>query len=228
MENKNELSDIVLEKDDGKILKAKRVLIIIAILIILFLVVILSMKLFNSPANNKTSDLVLPPEPTSNVQNIKKNEELFKQVPIIEKNTTKKDNFENIVKNLKEKETKNKQAPKVKNDAQIQPVVKPLTKSKITKIKPSIKKSTVKTKKILTKNGTYIQVGATSKHSPNKKFLNKISSQKFHYRLLPITIKGRKITKILIGPFDNRKIAKENLAKVKKNFNKNAFIYIVK
>ncbi len=237
MENKNELSDIVLEKDDGKILKAKRVLIIIAILIILFLAVILSMKLFNTADNSKTPNLVLPPAPTASVKNIQKDEELFKQVPIIEENNTKKDNFENIVKNLKNKETKVQQLETKKadktamdtNKTQVQPVVKPIVKAKVAQIKPRKKENkTTKTKKSSEKKGTYIQVGATSKHSPDKTFLKKISAQKLDYRLLPITIKGKKITKILVGPFNSRKIAKENLSKVKRHLNKNAFIYIVR
>ena len=236
MENKNELSDIVLEKDDGKVLKAKRVLIIIAIFIIIFLAVILSMKLFNNPTDNKTPDLVLPPEPISSTKNIKKDEELFKQVPIIEKNSSKKDNFENIVKNLKEKETNTKQqeskTPPIttaKKETQVQPVVKALKKPETAQIKQDVKnKSPKKDKNLIAKNGTYIQVGATSKHSPNKKFLKKIAGQKLNYRLLPITIKGKKITKILVGPFKNRSVAKQNLPKVRKHLNKHAFIYVIK
>jgi len=229
MENKNELSDIVLEKDTGKILKTKRVLIIISIFIILFLVVILSMKLFNNPANNKTPNLILPPEPTSSVEKTQKDEELFKQVPINEENNTKKDNFENIVKNLKEKETKIKQIEtqkvqknqEVKKETTVQPVVKAI-------VKPKIAKTKVKTKNLLANKGVYIQVGATSKQSPNKDFLKKISAHKLNYRLLPIKIKNKKITKILIGPFKDRTTAKQNLVKIRENFNKNSFIYTIK
>ncbi len=234
MENKNELSDIVLEKDGDKILKTKRVLIIISILIILFLVVILSMKLFNNPTNTKTPNLILPPEPTSTVKKVQKDEELFKQVPIIEENNTKKDNFENIVKNLKDKESKidkieakkAEKIPETKEKTTIQPVVKPVVKPKTQKQK--VEKTVKKTKNLLAKTGIFIQVGATSKHSPDKKFLKKISNKKLSYRLLPISINGKKITKILIGPFDSRKTAKQNLPDIRKSFNKNAFIYTVK
>jgi len=38
----------------------------------------------------------------------------------------------------------------------------------------------------------------------------------------------KKVTKILIGPFKDRAEAKSNLAKIRKEINKNAFIYKVK
>ncbi len=237
MEDKNELSDIVLEKDGDKILKTKRVLIIIAILIIIFLGVLLSMKLLNKPMHNDVSALILPPEPTSSMEKSVKDQELFKQVPIIEQNNTKKDNFENMVKNLKEKELataktneKNvtteasKQAKKV---ATVKTIVEPVVKP----IKSTIKKMS---KKIPTKNlskatkGIYIQVGATSKYTPNKKFLKLISDKKYSYKLLSISINGKKVTKILIGPFKDSKDAKNNINSIRKSINKNAFIYRVK
>jgi len=231
MEDKNELSDIVLEKTGNKTLKAKRILIIIAILIIIFLAVILSMKIINKPVANTKPKLILPPEPTTSVQKVKKDEQLFKQVPIIEENNTKKDSFENMVKSLKEKEIKKERTAQVsenkKQTAQtivvpkvIQTVVKPIKKAVKKKAANIVsKKATV---------GIYVQVGATSKYSPDKKFLKSISNKKYNYRLLPIVINGKKITKILIGPFKTNKLAKANLNKIRSSINKNAFIYRVK
>ncbi|NOX14848.1 MAG: SPOR domain-containing protein [Epsilonproteobacteria bacterium] len=231
MEDKNELSDIVLEKGTSKTLKAKRILIIAAILIIIFLAVILSMKFINKTQTVQEPKIVLPPQPISTVQKATKDEQLFKQVPIIEEKTTKKDSFENMVKSLKEKEiqktkilqAKTKQevkkgvviAPKI-----IQNVVKPLVKTTKKEIKKVVPKGTTK--------GIYVQVGATSRYAPNKKYLKKITDKKYSYALLPITIKGKKITKILIGPFKSNKLAKKNMINIKKDINKNAFIYRVK
>ncbi len=239
MESKNELSDIVLEKDDGKSLKIKRVLIIIAILIIVFLISLLSMKLINNPAKNETKNIVLPPEPTANVQKTQNSDELFKQVPILEENNTKKDNFDNIVKNLKNREMKSEQNDIKKSvkteqsqDKEIVTQVKPVVEAAV---KPSLKQDKAPAKKVYKnittkagRKGVYIQVGATSKYTPNKTFLKKIKDQKFAYKLLPITIKDKRITKILVGPFKNRSIAKQNLDKIKKSLNKHAFIYVIK
>ncbi len=243
MEDKNELSDIILDKSDGKVLKAKRILIIIAILIIIFLIVLLSMKLLNKSEDNRTPNLILPPEPSANVQKLQKNEELFKQVPIIEENNNKKDNFKKIVKNLKEKESKKIDTAKVTTEEKvavakqnIEPVVKPISKPTVKHItKKVIKKPKIKTKKNTTKKvsdsatkGIYIQVGATSKYKPNKQFLKKIISNKFKYKLLPILVNGKKTTKILVGPFKDRATAKQNLSKVRKSLNKHAFIFTLK
>ncbi len=233
MENKNELSDIVLEKTDNKTLKTKRVLIIIAILIIIFLAVILSMKLINKPTQNSEPKLILPPQPTTSIKKAKKDEQLFKQVPIIKEKTNKKDSFENMVKSLKEKEiqktnknnlaqstTKN-EAPKVVEAPKvIQTVVNPIVKAKAKKV--------IRTTSNRATSGVYIQVGATSKYSPDKKYLKKITDKKYTYKLLPMVIKGKKITKILIGPFKTNKAAKANMSDVKKSINKNAFLYRVR
>ena len=91
MENRNELSDIVLEKGDNKTLKIKRILILVAFLILVFLVALASMKVANNDQNKETSKLILPPEPTQETQ-IPKDDQLFKQVPIIEENP-KKESF---------------------------------------------------------------------------------------------------------------------------------------
>ncbi len=233
MEDKNELSDIVLEKTDNKTLKTKRVLIIIAILIIIFLAVILSMKLINKPTQNSEPKLILPPQPTTSIKKAKKDEQLFKQVPIIKEKTDKKDSFENMVKSLKEKEiqktNKNnlkqpiakKEVPKVvKTPKVIQTVVNPIVKAKAKKV--------IRTTSNRATSGVYIQVGATSKYSPDKKYLKKITDKKYTYKLLPMVIKGKKITKILIGPFKTNKAAKANMSDVKKSINKNAFLYRVR
>ncbi len=239
MESKNELSDIVLEKDDGKSLKIKRVLIIIAILIIVFLISLLSMKLINNPAKNETKNIVLPPEPTANVQKTQNSDELFKQVPILEENNTKKDNFDTVVKNLKNREMKSEQndikkrvraeeSQDKKIETQVKPVVEAVAKSSAKQNKTPTKKVHKSIAAKDSKKGVYIQVGATSKHTPNKNFLKKIKNKKFTYKLLPLTIKNKKITKILVGPFKNRSIAKQNLDKIKKSLNKHAFIYVIK
>ena len=234
MDNKNELSDIVLEKSDEKTVKAKRILIIISTLIIVFLIVLLSMKLLNRSDDEKTPNLILPPAPTVAVKEANKDNELFKQVPIIKENVAKKDNINKIVKNLKNKATEeNKKGNNIVTSKEKNKVVKIPKKEEVkTVVKPIVqhvvKKRKIKHVKTKSVKGIYVQVGATSKLTPSKNFLKKISGEKFSYKLLPINIKGKKITKILVGPFKSRKLAKQNLVKIKKSLNKNAFIYIIK
>jgi len=111
MEEKNELSDIMLDKNTDKTPRVKKILLVAIILIVLFLLILVGMKMLNKPSVKKNNlNIVLPPEPTSKVQPNKTNNELFKQVPIIEENNTQKDNFNAMVEKLKKREQQ-KQTP---------------------------------------------------------------------------------------------------------------------
>lgn len=242
MEDKNELSDIVLEKDDNKALKTKRILIIVALMILLFLLVLVITKAIQAPDNNtQNPKVILPPTPSIKTVETKKDEQLFKQVPIIEEENDKKESFEEMVKSLKEKEIQKekeivqKETPKVEPKVVKQvekttpaPKVKKVVAKEQPKAVPSTPKTTQQTESTVATTGVYIQVGATSRLSPNKKFLNTITSRNYKYRLLPITVKDKKVTKILIGPYTNSTAAKEVMADIKANINKDAFIYRVK
>lgn len=76
--------------------------------------------------------------------------------------------------------------------------------------------------------GIYIVVGVTSREKPSQKFIDLIVSKKYNYKLLPLKYENKKITKILLGPYQSSEEAKLNLDKVKKDINKDAFIYRVK
>lgn len=238
MEDKNELSDIVLEKDDNKAVKTKRLLVIAALLILVFLLVLVVMRVINKPeANNNQSKLVLPPEPVVKEVETKKDDQLFKQVPIIEDEADKKESFEEMVRSLKEKEIQKqtdtvapaieeakkvlKETPKVVEKQVVQTpkkVVEPKQMAPVVETKPGTTATT----------GVYIQVGATSKASPDKKFLASIEKKNYEYRLLPISVNGKEVTKILIGPYATTTAAKTALTDVKTAINKDAFIYRVK
>ncbi len=232
MEEKNELSDIVLEKDSNKSMKAKRILIIVALLIVLFLVVLVVMKVVNKPTEkNNNTKLVLPPNPTEKVIESKKDDELFKQVPITQEED-KKESFEDMVKSLKAKEMKKQetvqpQIEEAKKVIQTQKVQKKIKKIATKKIEKTIPVK-VKTDNTVATKGVYIQVGATSRLTPDKKFLAKLAAKNYKYRLLPIDVKGTKVTKILIGPYKTNTEAKAKLTDIKSNINKDAFIYRVK
>lgn len=242
MEERNELSDIVLEKDDNKSMKVKRILIIFALLIVVFLVVLVVMKTVNKPSEqNNTSKLILPPNPVSSkIVKEEAEDELFKQVPIEEESKT--ESFEDMVKSLKAKEIEKEVEKKNQQIVEV-PIIEetPLPKpKKVVRSKPKVKHVTKPTpKKVVNKSvdsdngslatkGSYIQVGAISRTTPSKKFLTKLIKNNYNYRLLPITVKNSKVTKILIGPFSGYSKAKAELSGVKSSINKDAFIYSVK
>ncbi len=238
MENRNELSDIVLEKGDSKTLKLKRILILVAFLILVFLVALASMKMMNKEPSKETSKLILPPEPSAQEAPVTKDDQLFKQVPIIEENP-KKESFEEMIKTLKEKEAQKQEEAKVKESAtQTTAPIKSET-PKVTETKPkeeNVKKEVAKPKEApapvsqqstSADAGIYIQIGAVAT-APEQKVLNDIKSKGFEYRLYKTVVNGNNVTKILIGPYAKSEDAQNALISVRASINKNAFIYRIK
>ncbi|MDO5046334.1 SPOR domain-containing protein [Campylobacter sp.] len=296
----NELRDIMLEKNDEKKGKnTKKILMMVALLIIIFIGVLVAMKIVNTSDQSQgvaqpDSRLVLPPEPQTpktqsqvdpQVQSkptppaevkqpettAQKKDELFEQVPIIPEGKGQ-DSFEEMVKSLKDKETKHKkeqnltaeqqepttiqkaiepekkvdkktQAPK-KSESKTEQAKKP--EPNITVVKPKdepkkgdvkaeqSKKETAKTAKTDSKDpgvtppsGTYIQVFAVSKFDENSAEIRKLKANGYSYNLYGTTVKGNKVIKVLVGPYDSKELAAE-LAKVKKNIASGAFIINIK
>lgn len=243
MENRNELSDIVLEKGDSKTLKMKRILILVAFLILVFLIALASMKLMNKDQSKDASKLILPPEPTQETQ-IPKDDQLFKQVPIIEENP-KKESFEDMIKTLKEKEAQKQEDAKgdaKANDTTSAPATAPVsnvTPPPVAKPKVEAKKEVAKpattaksaseapTHSGTAEAGIYVQVGAVAT-APEQRVLNDIKAKGFEYRLYSTVVNGNKVTKILIGPYAKSSDAESALVLIRSSINKNAFIYRVK
>lgn len=244
MEDKNELSDIILEeKEDNKMMKVKRILIIAALLTLIFLVILVVMKVLNKPESQEdTTKLVLPPEPQVKQVEPTEDDNLFKQVPIIEEDS-KKESFEEMVKSLKEKEIKkqdeNNQTAQANTQAEQE------SPQEVTQTQETAPKTTTENTQETKNNeqtaqkptqpentdatpGYYIQVAATTKASPDKNYLGEITKKNYTYRLLPIEVNGNKVTKILVGPYDSSAKANEALNGVKNSINKNAFLYRVK
>ena len=97
---------------------------------------------------------------------------------------------------------------------------------------PTVKKVTPKqtvqkqTVKASTKapSGSFIQVGAFTK-AIDKNYLENLNKSGLSYELYKVNIKGTDYTKVLIGPYNNRTEAKNNMNSVKKKLNVNsAFI----
>jgi len=94
--------------------------------------------------------------------------------------------------------------------------------------KPKVKKS-VQDTFARTNNhaisGYFIQVGATSRAFPDKRFLSKIKNNGFDYIVHTLYIKGRKIKKVLVGPYNSKSEAMRALGRVKNSINPSAFVY---
>ena len=235
MENsRNELSDIVLEKGDHKTVKVKRILLLAAFLIFVFLVALASMKMMNKDNGKDTSKLILPPEPTQETQ-LPKDDQLFKQVPIIEENP-KKESFEDMIKTLKEKEVAKQEESKAKEPVATKADTTKVVDTKLKEVTPPVtpKKEVAKPKETPThatsgsaNAGIYVQVGAVAT-APEQRVLNDIKSKGFEYKIYPTVVNGNNVTKILIGPYANSADAEQALANIRSSINKNAFIYRIK
>lgn len=226
------------------------------------------------PATTKTQDGALAqneakPVPTPvqpKPEEPAKNDELFQQVPIIPEGKTQ-DSFEDMVKALKDKDSKHKQEQNLSVEQEpktIQKVIEPEKKAsettkktdakaeksakqepKITVVKPKeevkkpekkaeqpkkdtpVSKTDSKDPSVTPPSGTYIQVFAVSKFDENSAEIRKLKANGYAYNLYGTTVKGNKVIKILVGPYNSKELAGE-LAKIKKNIASGAFIVNIK
>ncbi len=166
MEEKDEFSDILLERDSGnKASKIKKIILAVSAFLLLFIVVLVIMKYVNGAEEGDSSKIVLPPAENPLEEKQAQQDPLFKQVPIIEE-SDKKESFEEMVKRLKEKESKKSQEEKkdstknattqtktVQNTpsqpVEIKPINEPIKEVKVVNDKPKepVKVTTVKTLK---------------------------------------------------------------------------------
>ncbi len=145
---------------------------------------------------------------------------------IIKQKETIKDK---AVKTVTEKKEEIKKAA-----SKIVPETKKTTPIKETKpVKKEVVLSTVIDKtpqntKLSTLSGYFIQVGATANIFPDRRYLKKIKNAGFDYVVHSMTINGKKIKKILIGPYASKNAAKMKLPSVKEKINPGAYIYRIK
>ncbi len=188
----------------------------------------------------------------------KEEENLFKKEPIIDETSETDLKFEEMVRKLKEQDAISEpvveKTPEVKQEVkkevekvvekevkpqEIKPVVEVVrdVATPIVEKMPKIETAPVARREIIntfpeTKipsiSGYFIQVGATAKSFPDKRFLTKIKRAGFDYIVHGVTVKGKHIKKVLVGPYSTRSAAKNALSSVKANINPSAYIYRIK
>lgn len=89
--------------------------------------------------------------------------------------------------------------------------------------KEKVEKKTEPAKAESIAKGSYVQVFATSKFNPNAEYMKKIAAKGYTYK----TIKVGELTKILVGPFDEKALQKA-VSEIRKDVNKDAFIFRAK
>jgi len=206
-----------------------------------FLVFIIGVIGYAIYANSTNKDNVVLPPQVNEKPSIKSD---FKEIAVEDNvsDITQKINKNEILNNTEETQTKNpvnkpninenqnkininQSKPKTKQSAENLAFEKPSTVEKPKPVKQQ--------HKIITKGKYYIQVAALLKYKkPNKKFLALIKKEGFNYKFYHTFIVRNNqkipITKLLIGPFANRKSARTNLVIIKKKLIQNAFIFRMK
>lgn len=120
---------------------------------------------------------------------------------------------------------------KTEKKAETKPEKKPETKvekkaetaAKAEKTEKVEKKAETPAKAESVAKGSYVQVFATSKFNPNADYMKKIAAKGYSYK----TIKAGELTKILVGPFDEKGLQKA-VNDIRKDVNKDAFVFRAK
>ena len=92
-----------------------------------------------------------------------------------------------------------------------------------TKTEKAEKKAEAPAKAESVAKGSYVQVFATSKFNPDAVYMKKIAAKGYSYK----TIKAGELTKILVGPFDEKGLQKA-VNDIRKDVNKDAFVFRAK
>lgn len=94
-----------------------------------------------------------------------------------------------------------------------------------TKVKP---KTQIK-QQISSKNSkNFIQVLSVSKYDENSKEIKEILAKGYKITAYDAVVNGKKVVKILVGPYANETDLQNNLAKIRKNLAHGAFVYRIK
>nr|WP_321432612.1 SPOR domain-containing protein [uncultured Campylobacter sp.] len=122
----------------------------------------------------------------------------------------------------KNPETKNPE-PKKSEPAVIKPEPKKLALEKEL-TKPEIKANTASSSAM---TGSYVQVASVAKFDPKSSLIKKLNSLGYEYKTYETTVNGKKVIKLLIGPFTGAEL-KQKLDQIKANIDQKAYIYKIK
>ncbi|MDF1881345.1 SPOR domain-containing protein [Sulfurimonas sp. MAG313] len=234
MEEKNELNDIILNRSSNNG-GMKKVMLFVATLAVLLIIVVVIMSSLNSGG---IANLPQAIEPPGNIVSQKVEEDpLFEPIAINEE-PSKSDSLDDVAKKIKEQSEKEEAVvdfiagPEDILEEDVTEVVvpakyeKPIEKKPVRVVaKPSPKKQS---KKVVNKPSTkpaakgnyYVQVGSFGRFAPDKKFLSKITSSGYTYKLHKVGSS----TKVLIGPYATDKAARKDLRAIRSKIEPGSFL----
>lgn len=218
MEEKNELNDIILNKGAGSSSNKKIILAVAALGVILIIVVMLMNSLTSSGTDN-LPQAVLPPEPQVQAQNELEEEPLFEEVEVIQDESQNNADLDQIAQRLKQESQADAAPTQVEETPK-----KVITPVKEVPKKVEAPKPTPTQKSVAATDAYYIQVGSFSKYEPNKQFLSSITDKGFRYKYHKVTANSKTLTKVLVGPFNTEKEARDALRTVRSSIEAGAFL----
>ena len=199
MNDKNELNDIILNKG-GSANSNKKIILAVATLGVILIIVVMLMNSLSSNGTDNLPQAALPPEPQTQVVEAVENEPLFEEVEVIEEESNSDANLDEIAQKLKEESMQEEEEVIV------------VTPKPVKKVAPKVvtpKKVVAPVTKSTSGLAYYIQVGSFSRYKPNEKFLKSITNLGFDYKFHKITKNSKTFTKVLVGPFNTSKAAKD-------------------
>ncbi|MCI7362039.1 MAG: SPOR domain-containing protein [Campylobacter sp.] len=75
--------------------------------------------------------------------------------------------------------------------------------------------------------GSYVQVASVAKFDPKSSLIKKLNSLGYKYKTYETTVNGKKVIKLLIGPFSDAEL-KQKLGQIKADIDQKAYIYKIK
>lgn len=227
----NELGDILLQnsaKSDSKENKKKYIILGIA-LVLLFVITIVIIRLITSDGAN---DVKFQEQSTLEQDKALNDEKIQQEYQQILNDKLKKVNENSVVEIPKETQEELKQLQEQEEALPIQeeqqpnplnivkeeePIAEPIKKEEPVITKPAVKKEPTPVKpstSTAATKGVYIQIGAFSK-TPSDKYLSEITSKGYTFKLHKMTVQGKDLVKVLVGPYSNRAQAQENLSNIR-------------
>lgn len=227
----NELGDILLQnsaKSDSKENKKKYIILGVA-LVLLFVITIVIIRLITSDGAN---DVKFQEQSTLEQDKALNDEKIQQEYQQILNDKLKKVNENSVVEIPKETQEELKQLQEQEEALPIQeeqqpnplnivkeeePIAEPIKKEEPVITKPAVKKEPTPVKpstSTAATKGVYIQIGAFSK-TPSDKYLSEITSKGYTFKLHKMTVQGKDLVKVLVGPYSNRAQAQENLSNIR-------------
>ncbi len=232
MEEKSELNDIILNKNNASA-NSRRIVLAVATLGIVLILVVMLMNTLTSSNTDNLPQAVLPPEPQKETKAIA-GEPLFEDVKVIQEANKENGSLDEIAQRLKQESTKEgtstqttQAQQQITSEAEKKAEPKKVLEAKkATPPKESVTqpKAPSSSSSSTAPSGYYVQVGSFSKNQPDKEFLGSITKLGYGYTFHKVSNNATPISKVLVGPFESEAEARKALKSVRASVEPAAFL----